>query len=160
MSQEFEDLLRQCHYAQQKQKRLAAEIKPEWDVLKGLVSQLAADNKGIGEDRFRWSKTASGQPSLVLGQVAATFSVLADRSGTPQSCKVRFSRKDGVSVIKPLLADQTWSLTPEILKGEFAWAIREVGQVFSPSQLAEEIATELTRYHLSYEKQGQKAFGT
>lgn len=158
MTQDFEDLLRQRHFEQQKQRRLAADTRPEWDILKSLVSQFAIDNKGIGDKKFKWYRSADGHFSLVLGNVAATFFNTGEREGIPQRCKVLFSRKEGL-VVKSPFPDRTWSLDPEILKGEFAWAIREVGEVFRPSQLAEEIATELTRYHLSYEKQGQKAFG-
>jgi hypothetical protein len=47
-----------------------------------------------------------------------------------------------------------------MVSGQFGWTVRETGAQFSSPLLADEIATELTRYHLSYEKQAQRVVGS
>ena len=143
---------------QQRSQLMLTKTKPEWHVLKRLVSQFALDNQGIGKNRFKWSKSMTGQPRLSLGSVAATFLDRGERDGVPQHCKVLFSCEDPFGTQTPLTT-QTWSLIPDMMSGQFGWTVREVGKQFSSALLADEIATELTRYHINYEKQTQKAVG-
>lgn len=141
---------------QQRSLLMLTKTKPEWHVLKRLVSQFALENQGIGKNRFKWSKSMTGQPRLSLGSVAATFLDRGERDGVPQHCKVLFSCEDAFGAHTPL-STKTWSLIPDMVSGQFGWTVRETGAQFSSPLLADEIATELTRYHLSYEKQFQKA---
>ena len=136
------------------QVRLAVETKSEWHTLKRLVSQFALDKQGIGDDRFRLSKSISDQPRLSLGNVSATFVDRGQLDGIPRHCRVLFAHN--VVAIGTDSRNQTWSLTPEIVGGRFEWSVRETGKKLSSALLADEIATELTRYHLIYDGQAHK----
>lgn len=134
------------------------ETAHEWRVLKGLAFQFALENQGFGDEKFIWSRNAS-QPRLSLGNVTVTFSDRGERNGTPQNCCVLFSSRAATSDDNLRAQEQTWSLIPEIRTGEFAWKILELGKLFSPAQLAEELATELTRRYLQCKIQPAKAVG-
>ena len=150
MSQTLDDYV---WLQQRNQRRLASETKKEWERLKILVSQFTAHNKGIGTNRFTCAKSISGEPCLTLGNVTAAFSSRGEHNGIPQNCKILFTRKERTLVLDSHLAAQTWSLQPEIVRNDFVWRIRELGKVFSPGLLVEEIATQLTRHQLNYQKQ-------
>lgn len=151
MTQIINDFVRERTRQQPSELDLAMESKPGWDVLKNLVSQFAFDNYGIGGRKFRWSRSPAGPPRLSLGNAAATLSDGGQQNGIPQNCTIKFSCIAITFAAGSAFPQKTWSLTPEIVRGQFAWSIREIGRTFSPGQLAHEIAMELTRYYLSYE---------
>jgi hypothetical protein len=156
MIENFDDFSRKRDEERRKQERLVKETKPEWEVLKGLVSQFALDGKGIDGYKFKSVPDLSGRPLLVLNSVSAVLFDRGDRSGVPQDCRVRFSRKPVGSgedyVDDSPLAAKTWSLQPDILDDEFVWLVNGQGNRVSSVELAEEIAKELARFHIEYEK--------
>src|SRR5450755_8433 len=78
---EFDDFAAKQDQEKLDKDQLVNDAKPEWEVLKGLVSQFALDNKSIGSDKFRWQNNPSQwSASLILGYVAATSMIVG--SGT------------------------------------------------------------------------------
>jgi hypothetical protein len=93
----------------------------------------------------------------VLGNVAAVLLTDRERGGVPQKIRVRFTRKPVASMQayaddSSPLADRTWSLEPEIFKGDFVWFVFERAGRYSAANLAEEIAKKLAQYHIEYEQ--------
>src|SRR5690349_23163414 len=117
-----DDLSRWFQDRQRSQTRVTKEARHEWGVLKSLVFQFALDNEGIGEQKFTWTRN-TGHPRLGLGNAVATFYDRGERHGVPQDCKVLFSFAGGVESPLP---SRSWSLAPEIVNGQFAWAVREI----------------------------------
>ena len=155
MVDDFDAFSRKRDEERRNQERLAKETKPEWEVLKGLVYQFALDGKGIDGRKFEWVPDLSGRGLLALSFVSAVLFDGGERNGVPQDCRVRFSRKPAGSgedyVDDSPLAPRTWSLEPDILDDEFVWFV-ERGRRLSSAELAEEIAKELARFHIEYEK--------
>jgi hypothetical protein len=143
---------------QQNRESLARETKPEWAVLKGLVSRFALDGKEFGGHKFEWSPySASGYEFLRLKDVAVTFSDRGDRNGVPQNCRVRFTRRpleSGRMWVddEPPLEPLEWSLGPVIESESLAWSVPELRETLSSADLAEKIVIELSKYHAAYEE--------
>jgi hypothetical protein len=94
---------------------------------------------------------------LRLKDVAVTFLDRGERNGVPQNCRIRFTRRplepgrawvDNETPLAPL----EWSLEPVIEGENLAWYVPELGETFSPADLAEKIAIELCNYHTAYEE--------
>jgi hypothetical protein len=133
---------------------LAREASHEWGRLKSLVFKFAFDKQGFGDKKFTWTRVAA-QPHLCLGKVTVSFSDRPKRGGL-QDCKALFCCNDQRAGNSGL-SNHSWSLDPEIVMGAFAWTVREKGCSFTSGELAEEIASELIRCHLTYERQARQA---
>jgi hypothetical protein len=161
MPENFDDFAQQQSVSEANERRdrarLAQETKPEWAVLKGLVSRFALDGKEFGGHKFEWAPYPASRPEFLrLKDVAVTFLDQGERNGVPQNCRVRFTRRP----LKPLemwVDDEfsppplDWSLNPVIQGESIGWLVPEVGAGFSSADLAEKIAIELSRYHSKYE---------
>ncbi len=156
MAQSFDDFAQKHAADKDDRARLTAETKAEYEILKGFISQFAVDGKGLGNQNFNWRNTLTGRPMLVLGNVAAVLLTDGERGGIPQNIRVRFTRKPAGSMQayaddSSPLADATWSLEPEIFKGNFVWFVFERAGRYTAANLAEEIAKKLAQYHVEYE---------
>jgi hypothetical protein len=128
------------------------ETKPEWEMLKGLTESLALDGKGIEPHIFEWA--SDGAPRLILAHVAASF-LYREGSGVPQDYRVRFDRRpagpgkvylEEESPLTPVV----WSLKPVAVGEHVSWSIAELGDPLSSSELADQIAVQLAKFHLAY----------
>ena len=157
MSQSFDDLANNYGKTKENKARLEEEKGAEWSILLGFISQFALDNKGLDEQKFVFTKSLSDQPMLVLNSVAAVLESGGNAGGVPQKFRVRFGQKPAHSPGQvfvddsPLPAD-TWTLTPEIQNDEIVWLVSERDERYSSSALAVEVAKNLARYHIAYEK--------
>ena len=145
-----DDLVSRFQHPQRSSIKSAKEARRQWRLLKSLVFQFAFEGRRLGVEKFTWSRT-TGQPQLILSNVAVTLSDRGELNGTPQDCKLLFSCNDGKFGANSPPPNQAWTLVPEIRDGQFAWTVRETGRAFTPGELADEIATELIRYHVTYE---------
>ena len=93
MADSFDDFARKHQQEQVNRKRLESETKPEWEIMKGFVSQFAADNKGIGGHRFEWELSLTGRHMLRLNNVSALLINDANYGGSERTYGVRFSRR-------------------------------------------------------------------
>jgi hypothetical protein len=162
MVDEFDSFARQQEELEQQRRNLVSDVKPEWAVLKGLVSRFALDEKKFDGYKFEWTPYQSMWPEFLrLNDVAAIFSDRGSAYVVLQDCKVRFARRPLKSggefwqdAESPL--DQIeWSLNPVARGDSVAWYVPELQKTLSSSALAEQIAIELSRYHTAY----QKAYG-
>lgn len=133
---------------------LANEIKSEWEILKGFVSQFALDNRSIDGYRFTWTTDLAGHSLLVLNFVSGML-YGGERVGGQQDYRVVFSRKPaGSGEAYPddsPLPPNTWQLTADIVSDNFVWCVnKDRGR--SSSELADAIAERLSRYHVEYEQ--------
>ena len=155
MSDNFDEFARKREQTGRDSEQLRREAKPEWERLKSLMSELASDGKGIDGYRFEWTTDLTGNPMLVLNNVSATLSVAREQGKVPQG-QVRFTRRPaGVGEGYPdesRVPARTWSLEPMVENGAFLWFVFERAWKISPAELKEEIAKELARYHIEYEK--------
>lgn len=155
MVENFDDFARRQEIQQQNHERLAKETKPEWSVLKGLVSRFALDGKEFSGYKFEWTPYSAPE-FLGLGNVAAMFLDQGERNGVPQRCRVRFARRPlepgrqwvNETPVEPL----EWSLEPVIEGESLAWSIPRLKLTLSSADLAEKIAIELSKYHTAYEE--------
>jgi|GEM_PF-3767449 len=158
MSENFDEFARRREGTRRDNEQLRRKAKPEWERLKGLLSALASDGKGIDGHRFEWTTDLTGNPLLVLNNVSATISLGPEQDGIHHG-KVRFTRRPaGVGKAFPdksPVPDKTWSLEPMVENGEFLWFVFERAWKISSAELKEEIAKELARHHIEY----QKAYG-
>jgi hypothetical protein len=141
---------------------LAPDVKPEWAVLKGLVSRFAIDEKKFDGHKLEWSPYQSMWPEFLrLNDVAAIFSDGGSAYVVLQDCKVRFARrplKSGGEIwmdTESPLDQIEWSLNPVAKGDSVAWYVPELQKTFSSAALAEQIAIELSKYHTAY----QEAYG-
>lgn len=155
MTQSFDDFAQQRANKKDDRARLVMEMKAEWEILKGLVSQFAIDGKRLGNQNFKSERSMSGREMLVLANVAAIFLDDGDMAGVPQNTRIRFTRRpagSGQAYIDDCpLADTTWTLQPVILGDEFVWTVIERAEPYTAAEIAEEIAKELGQYHIDYE---------
>ncbi len=121
--EDFDAFARKRDQELRNREKLVKETKPEWEVLKGLVSQFSLDGKGIDGYRFEWVPDLSGRPLLVLKNVCAILFDAGESGGVPQNCRVRFTRRPAGSgrayPDESPLAQETWSLEADILDDEF-----------------------------------------
>jgi hypothetical protein len=156
MFEGFDDFAEQNSQELQGREIVARETKPEWEMLKGLTESLALDGKGIELDKFEWISDEY-TPRLVLDKVAVTFQARV-RNGNPIECRLRFDRK-------PLgpgqywsdedfpLSAVVWSLKPVAMGEHVYWSVDELGDTpISSSELADQVAVELAKFHLAYKK--------
>jgi hypothetical protein len=150
----FDDFARQREEERQKRERIANDIRSEWEILKGFVSEFALDNRSIDEHRFAWTTDLAGHPLLVLNFVSAML-YSGGRVGDQQDYRIIFSRKPAGSgeayVDDSPLAPNTWQLTADIVNDNFVWCVNKDGGRPS-AQLADAIAERLARYHIEYEQ--------
>ena len=155
MADSFDDFARKHQQEQENRKRLESETKPEWEIMKGFVSQFAADNKGIGGHRFEWELSLTGRHMLRLNNVSALLINDANYGGSERTYGVRFSRRPTgsreVFIDDPPLPAKTWAIEPRILDGDFVWLVDELAREFSSAALADEIAKVLAAYDIEYE---------
>jgi hypothetical protein len=163
MSEGFDDFARKQEQEKQDKEQLARDAMSEWEiVLKGFVSQFAADVKGIGADRFQWEPYPSQRSaSLVLGNMAATLYDSGERNGMPLRCHVLFDRRPlGPNKVwadpESPIAPKIWSLEPTVENGEFLWLVKERNLKVSSAKLADEIARELGERHIALQKAYEK----
>jgi hypothetical protein len=129
------------------------ETKPEWAMLKGLTESLALDGNGIEPHKFEWA--SDDAPRLILDNVAAFF-LQHEKNGIPQDCRIRFDRRpagpgklwhDEKSPLTPVV----WSLKPVAVGEHVFGSIAELGATpLSSSELADQIALQLAKFHLAY----------
>lgn len=155
---EFDDFAAKQDQEKLDKDQLADDAKPEWEVLKGLVSQFALDNKGIGSDKFQWQNNPSQwSASLILGHVAATLHDSGERNGIPQRCGVLIGRKplgpnEAWADPKNPIESRKWTLEPTVENGQFLWSVEQLKRKVSSAQLADTIAKELGECHIAYQK--------
>ena len=148
----FDDFARRRD-ERQKRERLANEIRSEWEILKGFVSQFALDPRSIEGHTFGWIPDLSGRPLLVLNFVSAMLCG-GERVGAQPDYQI-FSRKPaGSGEAYPddsPAPPNTWQLTADIVNDSFVWCVNKDGGR-SSAQLADAIAERLARYHVEYEE--------
>lgn len=159
MADEFDSFARQQEELEQQRRKLASEVKPEWAVLKGLVSRFALDEKEFDGYKFEWTPYQSMWPEFLrLNDVAAIFSDGGSAYVVLRDCKVRFARRPLKSSgekwanAKSALDEIEWSLNPVFEGDSVAWHIPELQKTLSSSALAEQIAIELSNYHTAYQQ--------
>ena len=150
----FDDFARRREEDRQKRERIANDIKSEWEILKGFVSQFALDNRSIDGHQFSWTTDLAGHPLLVLNFVSATL-YRGERVVAQQDYRIVFSRKPaGSGEAYPddsPLPPNTWQLAADIVNDNFVWCVNKDGGRPS-SELADSIAERLARYHIEYEQ--------
>lgn len=150
----FDDFARRRDEERQKRGRLESEIRSEWEILKGFVSQFALDGRTIEGHTFAWVSDLSGRPLLVLNFVSAMLCG-GERVGTPTDHQIMFSRKPaGSGEAYPddsPVPPNTWQLTADIVNDNFVWCINKDGGR-SSAELADAIAERLAQYHIEYEE--------
>lgn len=149
----FDEFARRRQEEQRKRERVANEIRSEWEILKGFVSQFALDRRSIEGHTFAWVPDLSGRPLLVLNFVSAMLCG-DERVGAPLDYRIIFSRKPAGSGEaypddSPVPA-KTWQLTGDIVNDNFAWCVNNDGGR-SSADIADAIAETLARYHIEYE---------
>jgi len=150
----FDDFAARESREQESNRQIEQNANAEWSILKTLVSRFALDGGRSDKYPFEWSHTSKPE-FLRLNAVAASFSDDGLKNAIPQNCKVRFSRR-------PLGSDEQWvddcpvdpvdwSLQPTAQGKNLGWAVKELDQVLSSADLAEEIAKKLAKYYQEYE---------
>jgi hypothetical protein len=159
MADEFDNFARQQEEPDQQRGKLATDVKPEWAVLKGLVSRFALDEKGFDRHKFEWAPYRSMWPEFLrLNQVAAIFSDGGSAYVVLRDCKVRFARRPLKPGGEAWMDDESpldqieWSLSPVTKGDSVMWHIPELQKTLSSADLAELIAIELSRYHQAYQE--------
>jgi hypothetical protein len=162
MDDKFDDFARQHEEGKQQRRKLAPEVKPEWAVLKGLVSQFALDERRFDGHDLEWTPYKSMWPEFLrLNDVAAIFSDGGSAHVVLRDCKVRFARRPLKSSGEKWAHDESaldqieWSLNPVPQDDSVVWYVPELKRSFSSAALAEQIAIELSKYHTAY----QEAYG-
>ncbi|HEY2498276.1 MAG TPA: hypothetical protein VGK24_14525 [Candidatus Angelobacter sp.] len=158
MADDFDKFIQEHSQEQQGREKLSQETKPEWAVLKGLVSRFALDGKEFSGHKFEWAPYAASRSEFLrLNDVAVIFLDQGERNGVPLNCRVRFTRRplepgrmwvDNEAPLEPL----EWSLEPQIEGENLVWSVPKLGATLSSANLAEKIAIELSKYHAAYEK--------
>jgi hypothetical protein len=97
----FDDFARRRDEERQTRERLANEIRSEWEILKGFVSQFALDRRSIEGHTFAWVPDLSGRPLLVLNFVSAMLCG-GERVGAQPDYQIIFSRKPAWLPAKPI----------------------------------------------------------
>ena len=150
----FDDFSRRRDEERQKRERIAKEIKSEWEILKGFVSQFALDEKSLDDHKFAWVADLSGRPLLVLNSVSAMLCG-GERLGVPPDYSIIFSRKPAgsgeVYVDDSPVSPNTWELKADIVNDNFVWCINN-DRGSTTAALADAIAERLARYHIEYEQ--------
>jgi hypothetical protein len=150
----FDDFARRRDEERQRRERLANEIRSEWEILKGFVSQFALDRRSIEGHTFAWVPDLSGRPLLVLNFVSAMLCG-GEREGAQPDYQIIFSRKPaGSGEAYPddsPVPPNTWQLTADIVNDGFVWCVNKDGGR-SSAELADAIAERLARYHVEYEE--------
>ena len=153
MTENFDDFARKHEDEQKGRERLAKDTPPEWEILKGEVSNFAIDRKTFNSYPFSWLPEP-GCAKLILNDVAAFLFDGRVRNGVPEGYRVRFDRRSP-GVGRQFTDDnpvpvKTWSLEPIVEAGEFRWSVPELGKK-SSAELAEEIAKQVSKHHIAYE---------
>jgi hypothetical protein len=150
----FDDFARRRDEERQRRERLANEIRSEWEILKGFVSQFALDRRSIEGHTFAWVPDLSGRPLLVLNFVSAMLCG-GERVVAQPDYQIIFSRKPaGSGEAYPddsPVPPNTWQLMAEIVNDGFVWCVNKDGGR-SSAELADAIAERLARYHVEYEE--------
>jgi hypothetical protein len=155
VTDELEDYKQKRAQEKDNRERIAAQIKPEWAILKSEAESLVMDGQEIDGDRFEWFSDQNG-PALILGQVGAIFQD-RQRNGKLEECGVRFDRKplgpnqvwvDPKRPFQPL----AWSFTLAPRGEDLLWLVQLQGEPLSSSALAKKIAVRLAEYHQQYKK--------
>jgi len=156
MSESFDEFAQGYSQNQHNRERLTTEAASEWVVLKGFVSQFAKDGREFGGQKFEWLPYPHSE-YLCLSYVAAALLDRTERiGGAAKKFCVRFDRRPlGSGRVwadeKSRLEALEWSLKPTIEGEDIVWSVRELEETFSSAALANKIAIELSKYHVSYE---------
>ena len=156
MTDELEDYKQKRAQEKEKRERITENIKPEWDVLKGVAQSLVMEGQDIEGEKFDWHPDQR-EPALILGMVAAVFQD-RQQNGKLTECLVRFDRKPlGPNQVwaadeKNPLQSLVWSLTLVPVGEENLWLVSLQGQPLSALNLAKKIAVRLAEYHQQYKR--------